>query len=111
MAEWVLGGIGGTGLYDIEGLEDRRSERISTPWGEPSEELTFGRIGGVQLVFLPRHGRGHRITPTHITARANIAALKRAGCTDILSISAVDTHKEQLSPGVFVTVDQYIDRT
>ena len=111
MSQWVLGIIGGTGLYDIEGMEDRRTQRIPTPWGEPSDELTFGRIGGVQLVFLPRHGRGHRITPTHINARANIDALKRAGCTDILSISAVGSLKEQLSPGVFVTVDQYIDRT
>src|SRR3569833_507373 len=111
MAEWVLGGIGGTGLYDIEGMEDRRSERIHTPWGEPSDELTFGRIGGVQLVFLPRHGKGHRITPTHINGRANIDALKRAGCTDVLSISAVGSLKQELSPGTFVVVDQYIDRT
>ena len=111
MSEWVLGVIGGTGLYDIEGMEDRRSERIHTPWGEPSDELTFGRIGGVQLVFLPRHGRGHRITPTHINGRANIDALKRAGCTDVLSISAVGSLKEHLSPGTFVAVDQYIDRT
>ena len=111
MSEWVLGVIGGTGLYDIEGMEDRRSERIHTPWGEPSDELTFGRIGGVQLVFLPRHGKGHRITPTHINGRANIDALKRAGCTDILSISAVGSLKEELSPGTFVVVDQYIDRT
>ena len=99
MSEWVLGIIGGTGLYVIEGMEGRRSERIPTPWGEPSDELTFGEIGGVQLVFLPRHGRGHRITPTHINARANIDALKRAGCTDILSISAVGSLKEELSPG------------
>ncbi len=111
MSEWVLGVIGGTGLYDIEGMEDRRSERIHTPWGEPSDELAFGRIGGVQLVFLPRHGRGHRITPTHINGRANIDALKRAGCTDVLSISAVGSLKEALSPGTFVAVDQYIDRT
>ena len=111
MSEWVLGVIGGTGLYDIEGMQDRRSERVHTPWGEPSDELTFGRIGGVQLVFLPRHGRGHRITPTHINGRANIDALKRAGCTDVLSISAVGSLKQALSPGTFVAVDQYIDRT
>ena len=111
MSEWVLGVIGGTGLYDIEGMEERRSERIHTPWGEPSDELTFGRLNGVQLVFLPRHGRGHRITPTHINGRANIDALKRAGCTDLLSISAVGSLKEALSPGTFVAVDQYIDRT
>ena len=111
MTDWVLGVIGGTGLYDIEGLEDRRSERISTPWGEPSEEVTFGQIGGVQLAFLPRHGRGHRITPTHINGRANIDALKRAGCTDVLAISAVGSLKAELPPGTFVAVDQYIDRT
>ena len=111
MSDWVLGVIGGTGLYDIEGMEDRRSERIHTPWGEPSDELTFGRVGGVQLVFLPRHGKGHRITPTHINGRANIDALKRAGCTDVLSISAVGSLKGELSPGTFVVVDQYIDRT
>ncbi len=111
MSEWVLGVIGGTGLYDIEGMEERRSERIHTPWGEPSDELTFGRLNGVQLVFLPRHGRGHRITPTHINGRANIDALKRAGCTDLLSISAVGSLNEALSPGTFVAVDQYIDRT
>ena len=111
MSDWVLGVIGGTGLYDIEGMEDRRSERIHTPWGEPSDELTFGRVGGVQLVFLPRHGKGHRITPSHINGRANIDALKRAGCTDVLSISAVGSLKQELSPGTFVVVDQYIDRT
>ena len=111
MSQWVLGVIGGTGLYDIEGMEGRRSQHVPTPWGEPSDELTFGEIDGVQLVFLPRHGRGHRITPTHINARANIDALKRAGCTDILSISAVGSLKQELSPGTFVTVDQYIDRT
>jgi 5'-methylthioadenosine phosphorylase len=111
MSEWVLGVIGGTGLYDIEGLENRRSERVSTPWGEPSEQLEFGTLGGVQLVFLPRHGRGHRITPTHINFRANIHALKAAGCTDVLAISAVGSLKEDLPPGTFVAVDQYIDRT
>ncbi len=111
MSEWVLGIIGGTGLYDIEGMEGRRAQHIPTPWGDPSDDLTFGEIDGVKLVFLPRHGRGHRITPTHINARANIDALKRAGCTDILSISAVGSLKQELSPGTFVTVDQYIDRT
>jgi 5'-methylthioadenosine phosphorylase len=111
VTEWVLGIIGGTGLYDIEGLESRRTRRIPTPWGEPSDELMFGEIDGVRLVFLPRHGRGHRLTPSHINARANIDALKRAGCTDVLSISAVGSLKEELSPGTFVLVDQYIDRT
>ena len=111
MSEWVLGIIGGTGLYDIEGMEGRRTQRIASPWGEASDDLTFGEIHGVKLVFLPRHGRGHRITPTHINARANIDVLKRAGCTDILSISAVGSLKQELSPGTFVVVDQYIDRT
>ena len=111
MSEWVLGVIGGTGLYDIEGMEGRRSRRIESPWGEPSDQLTFGEIDGVRLVFLPRHGRGHRITPSEINGRANIDALKRAGCTDILSISAVGSLKQELSPGTFVVVDQYIDRT
>jgi 5'-methylthioadenosine phosphorylase len=111
MAEWVLGVIGGTGLYDIEGMESRRTHRISTPWGEPSDELMTGELGGVRLVFLPRHGRGHRVSPSHINARANIDALKRMGCTDVLSISAVGSLKQELSPGTFVTVDQYIDRT
>ena len=111
MSEWVLGVIGGTGLYDIEGLESRRSQAFSTPWGDPSDELIFGELSGVKLVFLPRHGRGHRITPTHINARANIDVLKRAGCTDVLSLSAVGSLKEALTPGTFVVVDQYIDRT
>jgi 5'-methylthioadenosine phosphorylase len=111
MSEWVLGVIGGTGLYDIEGLESRRTHRISTPWGEPSDELMTGELDGVRLVFLPRHGRGHRLSPSLINARANIDALKRMGCTDVLSISAVGSLKEELKPGVFVTVDQYIDRT
>ncbi len=111
MSDWVLGVIGGTGLYDIEGLENRSSRRIETPWGPPSDELMFGEIGGTKLVFLPRHGVGHRITPSHINARANIDALKRAGCTDVLSVSAVGSLKEKLTPGTFVLVDQYIDRT
>jgi 5'-methylthioadenosine phosphorylase len=111
MSEWVLGIIGGTGLYDIEGLEGQRTRRLASPWGEPSDDLTFGELGGVKLVFLPRHGRGHRITPTHIDGRANIDVLKRAGCTDLLSISAVGSLKQELSPGTFVVVDQYVDRT
>jgi len=111
VSEWVLGVIGGTGLYDIEGLESRRSQAFSTPWGDPSDELMFGEIDGVRLVFLPRHGRGHRLTPSHINFRANIDALKRAGCTDVLSISAVGSLKQELPPGTFVIADQYIDRT
>ena len=111
MGGWVLGVIGGSGLYEIPGLTGRRWERVAGPWGEPSDDLLIGEIEGVRLVFLPRHGRGHRISPTHINARANIDALKRAGCTDIVSISAVGSLREALDPGTFVVVDQYIDRT
>jgi 5'-methylthioadenosine phosphorylase len=111
MAGWTLGVIGGSGLYEIEGLEDRRWVRVESPFGEPSDELLTGRIGDVRLVFLPRHGRGHRLPPSDINARANIDVLKRAGCTDVISISAVGSLKEELAPGMFVVADQYIDRT
>ena len=111
MSEWVIGVIGGSGLYDVEGFEDRGTMRVETPWGEPSDELTTGRIGDVRFVFLPRHGRGHRLTPTHVPYRANIDALKRAGCTDVLSISACGSLRERYAPGDFVMVDQFIDRT
>ena len=111
MSEWVLGVIGGSGLYDLAGLEDRRSVEVETPWGSPSGPLTSGVLGGVKIVFLPRHGPGHRIPPSRINARANIDALKRAGCTDIVSLSAVGSLREELSPGTFVIVDQFIDRT
>jgi 5'-methylthioadenosine phosphorylase len=111
MGEWVLGVIGGSGLYDIDGLEDRRWVRFETPWGAPSDALLTGELGGVRLVFLPRHGRGHRTSPTGLPVRANIAALKMAGCTDILSLSAVGSLREALAPGTFVVVDQFIDRT
>ena len=111
MTQWTLGIIGGSGLYDIEGLQDRREEVIETPWGAPSDVLLRGRIGDVELVFLPRHGRGHRLTPTSVPYRANIDALKRAGVTDVLSISACGSLKESYAPGHFVAVDQFIDRT
>jgi 5'-methylthioadenosine phosphorylase len=111
MTQWTLGIIGGSGLYDIEGLQDRREEAIETPWGAPSDVLLRGRIGDVELVFLPRHGRGHRLTPTSVPYRANIDALKRAGVTDVLSISACGSLKEAYAPGHFVAVDQFIDRT
>jgi 5'-methylthioadenosine phosphorylase len=111
MADWVLGVIGGSGLYDIAGLENRRWVRIDTPWGDPSDELLTGELGGVRLVFLPRHGRGHPLSPTDLNTPANIAALKIAGCTDVLSLSAVGSLKEELAPGTFVIVDQFIDRT
>ncbi|MEH6487054.1 S-methyl-5'-thioadenosine phosphorylase [Hyphomonas oceanitis] len=111
MTQWTLGIIGGSGLYEIEGLEDRREETVETPWGAPSDTLVRGRIGDVELVFLPRHGKGHRLTPTSVPYRANIAALKAAGVTDVLSISACGSLKEQYVPGHFVAVDQFIDRT
>jgi 5'-methylthioadenosine phosphorylase len=111
MSGWVLGVIGGSGLYEIEGLENRRWVKAQSPWGEPSDELLTGEIGALKLVFLPRHGRGHRISPTEVDSRANIDALKRAGCTDILAVSAVGSLREELAPGHFVLVDQYIDRT
>ena len=111
MTKWTLGIIGGSGLYEIDGLEDKREERVQTVWGEPSDTLVRGRVGPVGLVFLPRHGKGHRLTPTAVPYRANIAALKAAGVTDILSISACGSLKEQYVPGQFVAVDQFIDRT
>jgi len=111
MAGWVLGVLGGSGVYELEGLENRRWKRLTTPWGEPSDELLFGEVAGTPLVFLPRHGRGHRLSPTEVNARANIDALKRAGCTDVISLSAVGSLREDLSPGTFVLVDQYVDRT
>ncbi|HEY6457650.1 MAG TPA: S-methyl-5'-thioadenosine phosphorylase [Steroidobacteraceae bacterium] len=107
----VLGVIGGSGVYDIDGLSNTRWERVVSPFGEASDELLFGELAGQQLVFLPRHGRGHRLGPTQINFRANIDALKRAGVTDVISISAVGSLREHLVPGSFVIVDQFIDRT
>lgn len=111
MSQWTLGIIGGSGLYELDGLENVRRERVGTPWGEPSSELTIGELNGTTLVFLPRHGEGHRLPPGDIPYRANVAALKQAGCTDILSISACGSLREELPPGHFVIVDQYVDRT
>ncbi len=111
MTDWVLGVIGGSGLYEIPGLERRRWEAIDGPWGAPSDQILFGELGGVQVRFLPRHGRGHRVSPTHINGRANIDALKRAGVTDVISLSAVGSLRKKLAPGHFVVVDQFIDRT
>jgi 5'-methylthioadenosine phosphorylase len=107
----VLGVIGGSGVYDIDGLSKTRWQRVASPFGDPSDELLFGELAGQQLVFLPRHGRGHRIPPTEINYRANIDALKRAGVTDVISVSAVGSLREHLSPGTFLIVDQFIDRT
>ena len=111
MTRWTLGILGGSGLYDIAGLEDAREERIETPWGAPSDALMRGRLGDVELVFLPRHGRGHHLSPTYVPYRANIDALKRAGCSDVLSFSACGSLKHAYAPGDFVAVDQFIDRT
>jgi 5'-methylthioadenosine phosphorylase len=108
---WVVGVLGGSGLYEIDGLQDRRWVEIASPWGEPSDAVLHGRIGAVELRFLPRHGRGHRLAPSSLNFRANIDVLKRAGCTDVLSLSAVGSLREALRPGDFVLVDQFIDRT
>ena len=107
----VIGVIGGSGLYDIEGLSDIRWERVESPFGEPSDAFLCGTLGGHRLVFLPRHGRGHRLPPSEINYRANIDALKRMGVTDVISVSAVGSLREDLPPGSVVIVDQFIDRT
>ncbi len=111
MSEWTIGVIGGSGLYAIDGLEDAQAIRIDSPFGEASDEVVIGTLNGHRFVFLPRHGKGHRISPTDVNARANIDVLKRAGCTDILAISAIGSLREELPPGSFVIVDQFIDRT
>ncbi len=111
MSDWTIGVLGGSGLYELDGLEDAAWRAVDTPWGSPSDELLFGRLGHVRLVFLPRHGRGHGIPPHEVDARANIDALKRAGCTDVLAISSIGSLREELEPGRFVVVDQFIDRT
>src|SRR5829696_5107498 len=111
MGEWTIGIIGGSGLYEMEALEGAQWVEVDTPWGAPSDALLIGRLHGVRFVFLPRHGRGHRIPPSEVNARANIDALKRAGCTDVVAISAVGSLSEALAPGRFVLVDQFIDRT
>jgi 5'-methylthioadenosine phosphorylase len=111
MTKAVLGIIGGSGIYDLPGLGDVREQRIATPWGEPSGPLRMGEIAGLPVVFLPRHDKGHRLSPSDINYRANIDALKRAGVTDLVSLSACGSFKEELPPGTFVLVDQFVDRT
>ena len=111
MKKNILGVLGGSGVYNIEGLTNTRWEKVSSPFGAPSDELMFGELNGQQLVFLPRHGRGHKIPPSEINYRANIDVLKRAGVTDVISVSAVGSLREDLPPGTFVIVDQFIDRT
>ncbi|MAF94488.1 MAG: S-methyl-5'-thioadenosine phosphorylase [Rhodospirillaceae bacterium] len=111
----VIGVIGGSGVYDIDGLENTRWEAVASPFGEPSDELLMGELptdrGAQKMVFLPRHGRGHRIPPSELNFRANIDCLKRAGVTEIISVSACGSFKEELPPGTFVIADQFIDRT
>ena len=111
MTKAVLGVIGGSGIYDLPGLQNVREQRIASPWGEPSAALRIGDIDGLPIVFLSRHDKGHRLSPTDINYRANIDVLKRVGVTDLISLSACGSFKEELPPGTFVLVDQFIDRT
>src|ERR1700742_2853959 len=111
MTDAVLGVIGGSGIYDLPGLENGRDEVVASPWGEPSAPLRRGTIAGLPVVFLTRHDKGHRLSPTDINYRANIDVLKRAGVTDLISLSACGSFKEELPPGTFVLVDQFVDRT
>lgn len=111
MGGWTIGIIGGSGLYAIDALEDAAWTETRGPFGAPSDAVLTGRIGAVRFAFLPRHGRGHRLPPGEVNARANIDALKRVGCTDLLAISSVGSLREELEPGRFVVVDQFVDRT
>jgi 5'-methylthioadenosine phosphorylase len=111
MTQAVLGIIGGSGIYDLPGLESAREQRIETPWGEPSAPLRMLEIAGLPVVFLSRHDKGHRLSPSDINYRANIDALKRAGVTDLVSLSACGSFREELPPGTLVLVDQFVDRT
>ena len=111
MTKAVLGVIGGSGIYDLPGLKSVREERIASPWGEPSAPLRIGEIDGLPIVFLSRHDKGHKLSPTDINYRANIDVLKRAGVTDLVSLAACGSFKEDLPPGTFVLIDQFVDRT
>ena len=111
MTKAVLGIIGGSGIYDLPGLENVREEAVASPWGEPSAPLRRGEMAGLPIVFLPRHGPGHALSPSDINYRANIDVLKRAGVTDLVALSACGSFKEELPPGTFVLVDQFVDRT
>ena len=111
MTHWKLGIIGGSGLYALDALENPQWQTVASPWGQPSDAVLTGHIGGVELAFLPRHGRGHRVPPHQLNARANIDVLKRLGCTDVLAVSAVGSLRQDYAPGDFVAVDQLIDRT
>ncbi|MBO9624266.1 MAG: S-methyl-5'-thioadenosine phosphorylase [Sphingomonas sp.] len=111
MTGWTIGIIGGSGLYDVGGVEDGHWVRTDSPWGAPSDDCFVGRVGHARVVFLPRHGRGHRISPSELNARANIDVLRRLGVTDVLAISSVGSLAEERAPGSFTIVDQFIDRT
>ena len=111
MTDTKIAVIGGSGIYDIEGLEGAEWVGVETPWGDPSDKILTGTLNGVGMVFLPRHGRGHVHSPSTVPYRANIDALKRLGCTDVISVSACGSFREAMAPGDFVIVDQFIDRT
>lgn len=111
MTETKIAVIGGSGIYDIDGLEGAQWSSVDSPWGTPSDQILTGRLAGVDMAFLPRHGRGHVHTPTSVPYRANIDALKRLGVTDVISVSACGSFRENMAPGDFVVVDQFIDRT
>jgi 5'-methylthioadenosine phosphorylase len=111
MTKSILGIIGGSGVYDLPGLQNVREQRIASPWGEPSGALRIGEIDGLPVVFMARHDKGHRLSPSDINYRANIDVLKRAGVTDLVSLSACGSFKEEMPPGTFVLVDQFVDRT
>jgi len=109
--ETMIGVIGGSGVYEIDGLEGAQWQSVETPWGAPSDQILTGTLNGTKMAFLPRHGRGHVHTPTSVPYRANIDALKRIGVTDVVSVSACGSFREEMAPGDFVVVDQFIDRT
>lgn len=109
--ETMIGVIGGSGVYDIDGLVDANWQRVETPWGDASDKILFGRLHGIKMAFLPRHGRGHVLPPNAVNYRANIDALKRSGVTDVISVSACGSFREEMAPGDFVIIDQFIDRT
>ena len=111
MSDWFIGVLGGSGLYEIDALDHADWQTVDTPWGAPSDRILTGAIAGVRFAFLPRHGRGHRISPSELNYRANIDALKRIGCTDLLALSAVGSLREEMAPGRFVVADQFIDHT
>lgn len=111
MSEWCIGVLGGSGLYAVDTLDNAEWRTVETPWGQPSDQILTGTIAGIRFAFMPRHGRGHRVSPSGLNYRANIDALKRAGCTDLIALSAVGSLRDELPPGRFVVADQFIDNT